>query len=669
MRSFSSTLNFAVINLNNESTNDTSDFENNFDKIMQKAASYIQKIVIQKYGTLAISEEELNDLILEDYSNIVDSTFQNTDIYSFTMNYIAFKYLDSHREEIPQLLRELEEKGLTYSEEEYYTDDFHQNLLYGLLSLQEDFRIYQENMFNSNAELLEEIESFTDKYGKVEGFKRYCDQYHNKKNYPFTLKRHYITYAYCLIFGLEGLDEKKLPPKSPILKYKKLYSIKEFTTAATQLKETYLRDELKASIMTTFLQLDNLGEITDNLDIHNNRMQKVALPGLQYFSEEATDEQKYPKVNQLLTPENLDKLDIDTLLRLNSFYNNRFAKSLDNYLKALFVLENTQSTHFILEGKTLSANSLPKDVLDILLLKYETLIIPTKSFYIDSQNELDANIFNNTKPSSKITYTELENGKQQIEFSLNDFAKNLKKSWKKEYENYFNKRLPNTDNNLYRDILFIGQLYNPIFLSYQFKNMALKAEYAYMFYVAEKEKSKSLNYGIVLDNNSKGHIILLASDGGLNFPNRLHTNKRSFTDFILSYTGQPLVRIYEGFDDFFVGNLYITTQLLLPIAKQHQKYLKDLQTGKLKNKEDSVSQINNSNQRFIEHMAFCMDSTKFMESHKIVTTSVDKKGNPIQIKEQPVRYMDLTTGTIYSLNKEGKLIDRNGMIFGEADGR
>lgn len=669
LRSFSSTLNFAVKNLNHENTNDTSVFETLFDKIMQKASAYIQKIVIEQYGDLKISEEELDNLILDDYYNIVDSTFQNTDVYPLTMKYVALKYLDSHRKEIPQLAKEIEEKGLTYSPEELYTDDFHQNLLSALLYLQKDFKIYQNDIATSNGELLEEIEEFTNKYGKCEGFIKYCKKYENLKNYPFTLRRHFVTYAYCLIFGLEGIDENELPPKSPILKYKKMYSIKEYTTILAQLKEKDLKEELKSSILSTFAQLDNLGEIMDNIDIYNHRMKKIALPGLQYFSEEANDEQKYPKVNRLFTPENLDKLDIDVLLRINSFYNNRFAKVLDNYAKALFILENTQSSKSILEGEILSSSTLPKGILDIILLKYQTLILPTKTYYIESQNALDSYFKNETKQTKNVNCRELENGKQQIELNIDEFAKNLKRTWKKEYESYFNERLPQADNYIYHDFSFVNTLYNPVFLSYQFKNKALKAEYAYMFYISEKEKSKSLNYGVVLDDNSQGNTLLLASDGEVNFPNRLHTNKRPFIDFITSYTGQPLVRVYEGFNDFYVDDLYITTQLLLPIAKQHQRYLKDLQSGKLEAKGDKTSRINFYNQHLVEHLQFCMDPSKFMESHKIAVTSVDKKGNPIQSKEQPIRYIDLTSGTIYSLNKEGKLVSKNGTIFGETEGR
>ena len=63
--------------------------------------------------------------------------------------------------------------------------------------------------------------------------------------------------------------------------------------------------------------------------------------------------------------------------------------------------------------------------------------------------------------------------------------------------------------------------------------MALKAEYAYLHYLSQEKPVKSLNFGIVISKDEAHNMdkkrILLASDGGLNLPNRLHTFKREFT--------------------------------------------------------------------------------------------------------------------------------------------
>lgn len=169
---FKSTLSFAIKTLNEDRADDNLNFERNFDSTMQNAAAYIKKLIEAKNEGDNITESELNEIILDDYNRIVDETYQNTDISIITMKYIAVKYLSAHRNEIPELLKEIDERGLVYSESESYTDDFHENLLLALLAVQDDYRQYSENMSETNPEFLEEIETLVKENGKVAGFKK-----------------------------------------------------------------------------------------------------------------------------------------------------------------------------------------------------------------------------------------------------------------------------------------------------------------------------------------------------------------------------------------------------------------------------------------------------------------------------------------------------------------
>jgi hypothetical protein len=241
----------------------------------------------------------------------------------------------------------------------------------------------------------------------------------------------------------------------------------------------------------------------------------------------------------------------------------------------------------------------------------------------------------------------------------------MDKKWSNEYTKYFDTTLPKFNNDLKEDILLTNILYNPVFLSYRFKNMALKSEYAYLHYLSQSQSAKSLNFGAVLkrDNDWQKRTVLLASDGGVNLSNRLHTIKREFIDFLVSYTGKPLVRIYEGFNDFNVGNEYMSSKILLPTAKQHSKYLKELEKGKLP-QTDTVSRVTRYNQNFIDHVNYCADSTRFMKQHSVAVDKLDKKGNTVIQYVQPVRYIDLTNGIIYTQMEDGRLVDKNGQPYG-----
>ena len=197
--------------------------------------------------------------------------------------------------------------------------------------------------------------------------------------------------------------------------------------------------------------------------------------------------------------------------------------------------------------------------------------------------------------------------------------------------------------------------------------MALKSEYAYLYYLSQTQENKSLNFGVVLksEKDFAKRTLLLASDGGVNLPNRLHTIKRDFSDFLVAYTGKPLARIYEGFKDFVVSGEYVSSKILLPVAKQHNKYLNDLKRGKLAEKGDRTSRVNVLNERFIDHITYCADNTKFMKNHTVSEDRVDKKGNVIQAQVQPIRYVDLNTGVIYTQKEDGKLVSKDGRVYGE----
>ena len=681
LRSFLETLSFAISIINEETFEDNRSFESNFDDIMQHASDYIRRIVAEDTAIRAedgLPPRDLSEIILEDYDNVVNETYQNSDISLISMKYIAVRYLSRHKDEIPALEAEIEERGLTFSEEENYTDNFHDNLLLALLAVKDDYNEYYRSMMETNGEYMDEIRSFTDQYGDEEGFKRYCEKYGNMKMLPYSTRRQIIVYAYYTVFGVRGLDESKLSPKSPILKIKAANFLKDYLNSYLERLEPVYRENLEDSILSSLYQLECFGELEDNIKVHNERMKRVGLPGLGYYLDEVDENgdiqpgnEKLPKISELVRSGELRKLDIDVLLRMNSFYNNRFAKVLNDYSMALYVLDNTNSLESVVEGETMTTESLGKSTLDSLMVKYQTLILPIKAFYSEVQRQIERNPrgFSDMTQDVELGEEGSKVTKKQVVYEIDGFTTDLNRVWGEDYETYFSRRLPHANNDLTADVELINTLYNPIFLSYRFKNLSLKSEYAYLHYLSMDEPEKSLNFGAVIKKSDEGKsarkTLLLASEGGVNLPNRLHTFKREFADFLQAYTGKPLVRIYEGFSDFFVGGEYISSQLILPTSKQHLKYIKEIRRGKIGDKDDTVTRLNELNEKFVSHMNYCLDSSKFMEAYKESVVSVDKKGNQVVEKKQPVRYMDLTDGRIYHM-ENGDLIERKtGRRYGQ----
>ncbi len=681
---FSSTLNFAVTNLNDPDRDVFQGFEEKFDEKMMDAAAYIRKLYEEASVDGEITEEEFKDYIIDDYDRILDQTYRSTDIYALSMKYIAVKYLEEHRSEIPALREEIIRRGLVYSEEEAYTDNFHENLLIVLLDLEKDFEIYVQNMSEINGEFLEEIKDFENKYGKEEGFKKYCEKYSNMKSINMVTRRHFINYAYLSIFGIEGSDVS-LSEKSPVMKNKRSFAIREYVSNFADRIEADYREELVKSIMSLAGQLDRFGLLIEYRDEHARKMRDLRLPGLKYtvtsqelrekedrnITEDDLEKSNNPSVFTLLSEKELSKLPLDVLLRMNSFYNNRLAKVVQSYALCLFILEEIGATMFATEGKYLSKDSIDKSLLDTLLLKFEIIRLPIKRFYEVSQRNIENDV-GNFKTEDIVFEDGEESGKQAAVLNMNDFARDMKRVWKKEYETYFDKHIPNISNNLKQDILFINKLYNPIFLSYRFKNLAMKSEYAYMHYLSQTEPKMVLNFGLVLPRGQntiqRTKNVFVASDGGLNFANRLHTIANEYIDFIIAYTGSPLIRLYEGIEDFDYFADYTTAQLLLPITNYQLKYLKELKKGKKKDKETTkkvaeISLLHSGNEALVEHIIYSAERTTPMLRHRVPVISYDKKGNPVTTYIPKVRYWDSRNGKIYTLNEYGKLVGTDGTII------
>ena len=381
---FPYTLNFAVTNLNDPDRDVFQGYEEKFDDAMMDTAKYLRKLYEEACKDGKITEEDFKTYILADYDRILDQTYKSTDIYALSMKYIAIKYLEAHRSEIPALLEEIKERGLEYSEFEAYTDSFHENLILVLLDLCKDFEIYSQNMREVNGEFLEEIKAFEERYGKEEGFKKYCEKYANAKTINFITRRHFINYAYLSIFGIQGSDVN-LPEKSPVMKHKKSFGIREYISNFADRVENDYKEELVKSIIALTGQLDRFGLLTEYRDEHARKMRDLRLPGLKYsvtsqelrnkgdrnITEADLETRNNPSVYTLLSEENLSKLDIDVLLRMNSYYNNRIAKIIQTYALSLYILEELGATMQILEeGSYLSKDRIAPEILDGLLLKF-----------------------------------------------------------------------------------------------------------------------------------------------------------------------------------------------------------------------------------------------------------------------------------------------------------
>ena len=667
IRDFFSTLNFAISILNDRNNEDVRNFEDNFDDIMRESIGYIRRLAVENEDALS-EDYDIDDLVLEDYDYISNEIFQNTDIHPISMKYVASKYLNNHRDIIPELEREIEERGLEFCEEELYTDDFHENLLTALLALKHDYAEFENELMNSLSsdpkipkEIVELLKIGTEPSKRDVAFK--------EMNNKFGIKNTSVSYAgrmevmkavYYAIYGLQGIDEKKA--SKDVIKIKKSFFIKDYIQSLyiSRLEPLY-KSEIVNSILSSVYQLDRFGEIYEKIEAHNDRMNRFGLPGLGYQSNEKEIYPNLPKFEELMTKEHLMKQNIEDLLLLNVFYNNRLAKVMNQYALSLFIIGNLDMTQRCVDGEEITKSKLTQSRLNNLLIKYQTLILPVKQYFAEEQGKVSNSpyVFVEEATERELTSTEDVRTKKQIELNPSTFIKKVMKAWRNDYRDYYNSRLSGIENDLETDLNFTNILYNPIFLSYNFKYDSVKSAYAYLNYLSNEEPDKSLNYGLVLegDNSNRGVNVLLAFDGNLDSTVRVHVKRQNFEDFLVAQTGSLDTRVFVGFEDFFVAGEFATSKLIAPQdpKNQREKFIKGLRNGSAV-KINPSARITPVNERYLNHLEYNVNRSKFMPAHKVIMTKRNKKGKLVQESVQPIIKYNLETGMKYFKNAEGDFI-------------
>lgn len=658
IRDFFSVLNFSISILNDRRNEDVRNFEDNFDEIMRNSIEYIRRLVDDNRDALS-EDYDVEDLILDDYDYISNETFQNTDIHAISMKYVASKYLNSHRDIIPELEKEIEERGLVFREEESYTDDFHENLLTALLSLKHD---YEENYGTLLEEIPEEVAGIlrvgTEPGENDAAFKRLYNKFGNATMVPYNIRRNVMMMGYYSLYGLQGIDAKTAPQSS--LKIKNAFHMKDYIQTYVERLEPIYKTEIVNSILAIVYQLDRFGEIYEKIEAHNDRMNRFGLPGFGYQSDEKEIYPNLPRFEELMTEDVLMRQNVEDLLILNVFYNNRFAKVMNEYALSLFIIANLDKTQRCIDGEEITKARISQTTLNMLITKYQTLILPVKQYFVEEQSKIQDNpyVFIENATEFELDSTEEVRTKKQIELDPSRFIKKITKAWRNDYRDYYNSRLPGIENSLEDDLAFTNILYNPIFLSYNFKYDSVKSAYAYLNYLSQEEPNRSLNYGIVLENDNlnDGVNVLLAFDGNLDSTVKVHVKQESFRDFLLAQTGSTLSNVFVGFDDFFLAGEFVTTQLIAPQCKQRERFAKGLRNGSA-SKENPSARVTPVNEKFLNHLEYNINKTKFMPAHKIVMEKRNKKGKLIQESVQPIIKYDMETMKKYFRNYDGELIE------------
>ena len=395
--------------------------------------------------------------------------------------------------------------------------------------------------------------------------------------------------------------------------------------AKKMIKEEKCEDVIKKGYIKRLARminfLDKFGELERCNELNNDRLGRMGLQkelGFTY-SEEGKNDYKITNVIDLKNEKSLEKLSLNELTVLISFYLNRLEKLTESIEKTVFIIEKRNLFGRFFKGEDISKKiSNGNIVLHLTQYKYlteygERLI----KRYID-----DSDYFN-------------KSGKTSVIYSLSDILKYMEEQEEKEYS-FFSRQNDNSlrvklkkDVEDMQDLITLRHnlyVYKDRFMEIMMYHLLMNSKDINWGYVEEKSR---LNNGRNSIQNGSINVLIQADIRGFNNPIMLHYNLDRLRVFMRNFNGSKSIPVYQGEDDFSIrgnGNsrVYMSNFLLMPLQNsKSKKFLK-------KAKEFSE---NSAYYKYIKHLAW-ISSPKSIPEHLL------KNG---ELRKQEV---DLDTGEI-----------------------
>lgn len=340
--------------------------------------------------------------------------------------------------------------------------------------------------------------------------------------------------------------------------------------------------------------LKEFGFLEEALNKQNKDYQLLGIPEMQY---ELIGENEEIGLEDIFKEEFLQTLTSEQLTILNTFWQNRFTKNVEQILEGLFIYDNIGYWDKIKKGETLEPIE-DETILNILYKK-----------------QICKRLYNNLSQNSETNY------EGNIVYSFIDLGV-ISPSFKKEYHNYFRNQISKSKNDIIVDLKAQDVLRNQISLIYEEKDDMLSET------LLEIEHSKIIkNWGYIPENsNGKNSIengnkfILIGIDyPGFNMPLRLHVQREKMLEFMKNIKGKTIIPIYKGSEDMTrIDGDNITTKIFMPLTPKTESALI---------KKNKTIKPNDKNYKFFTHVG------------TLVTKKV-KSIKPIM----PTEYIDIETG-------------------------
>lgn len=401
------------------------------------------------------------------------------------------------------------------------------------------------------------------------------------------------------------------------------------------IQETKLEEKIKSSYILRLSRmislLDKIGDLEVYNELNNKRLDRMGLKdilGFEYKSEK-DNECKMNYILELKNQKSLEKLDINQLAVLISFYLNRIEKTTENIERVLFTLEKRGLLGKFFEGE---------DVTDKITEENVRFHIAQFKFLADISEDVMEKYIKKIQGKKRLW----------IEYGEDEITDFIDKKDINEYKEFSKRNEKMLSANLAKDVKelqgFISSRNNLYFYKDRFMDV--------MMYNLLTD-SKNINWGYVpeyyrfsngknsIENKSK-NILIKADIKGFNNPISLHYDLEKIKIFIKNHNGTHKLPVYKGEDDFMIegkdkSKLYMSNFILMPIHSSRVKKLKKF-SGSVKEKSPYY--------KYIKHLVW-ISSPKSMPEHL---------KNNVGNEEQNV---DLITGNMEYVHENIEVDERN----------
>lgn len=427
----------------------------------------------------------------------------------------------------------------------------------------------------------------------------------------------------AILMEMFGSDRETARKFIDLAKGDELNALYDILSSDISELEKYVRQKNIDSIVLIGRRLNGFNELQRAKNAHNKLMKTYDMDGLKFTDED---------IRNFFDEKNLNKLSLPQLASLEAFWSNRYSKVLESFSNSYFVAKSLNLIDKIRNGETIEIDD---DVLNALLKKQNVL------------NGTYSEIFENMMEGGVETLAEQKNviNHDNPNLAIFDISENLDKMDAKigeEYKKYFDKILPNFENDFKKDFNQYYATRDILKNMYRVKDFSISA----MLHILQNE-SQDINWGIIQPSDGTIHSkeIIAADISGLNMPLRLHVPIDSLKKYCKTRNGNFVIPIYQGREDFNFGSRLITTNIMGILNESQKKFVQE-ELGNESRNEDETN--------FLEHIWYLADSKMFPKHISRVQCKKKKGKKIVEYKKKPTIYLDLVSGEKMRMNGKGE---------------